>query len=79
MIFNHEGVEIDILDKSELVKGQMYRGMCVDSSTAIWSGREFKYLHFVNVAWCVAKLNHPEDGGNALFLPIRKLNIKEIE
>lgn len=80
MIFDYDGVEVDILDKSELVIGQLYYGDCRNSSTAIWTGQRFKYMRYKFGIWDVEEINHPEDDdGHDLFLPLRELNIKEEE
>jgi hypothetical protein len=71
MVFNG----VDILDKSELVKGRSYKGDCRNASEAVWNGRLFVYKRTKFGDTYDETIEHPEDDcGYDLFLPRRDLN-----
>lgn len=75
MIFEYNGQPFDILDKSELVVGQTYRGKCRNASEAVWTGTGFEYERTKFYHTYKETIPHPEDfQGFDVFLPIRRLN-----
>lgn len=77
MMFDYHGngKPFDILDKSELVVGQMYKGMCRNATEALWNGTTFEYEREKFKTTYTEKLPHPEDDqGFDVFMPLRSLN-----
>lgn len=75
MIFNYCGNDKDILDKSELVVGQTYKGLCRNATEAVWTGKVFEYTREKFGDSYPETINHPEDDdGYDVFLPLRNIN-----
>ena len=77
MMFSYQrnGHEEDILDKSELVVGQTYKGRCRNATEAVWKGEYFEYTRSKFGDSYQEKINHPEDDrGFDVFMPTRSLN-----
>lgn len=77
MLFEYtKGHPQDILDKSELVVGKTYKGICRSTDEATWNGTEFEYEHTEWYGDTFTKtLPHPEDDKSYdVFLPLREMN-----
>lgn len=80
MLFEyHEGSGCidDVLDKNELLVGKTYFGHSRNTSSAIWSGKEFNFKSYDGMVgiYYDESLPHPEDDeGNDVFMPLRNLN-----
>ena len=66
------------LDQLEI--GARYEGTCRNASEAVWNGKQFEYKRYKFGDWMDARINHfQEDDGNDLFVPIRKMRIRQPE
>ena len=73
--YHGNGSQFDVLDKSELVVGQTYRGMCRNATEAVWTGQGFEYEREKFKTTYTETLPHPEDDqGYDVFMPLRSLN-----
>lgn len=73
--YHGNGGSWDVLDKSELVVGQTYKGMCRNASEAVWLGDKFEYTRSKFGHSYQETLPHPEDDqGYDVFMPLRSLN-----
>jgi len=73
--YHRNGKEEDILDKSELVVGQTYKGRCRNATEAVWNGKQFEYQRTKFTFTYTDYINHPEDdNGFDVFMPLRRLN-----
>jgi hypothetical protein len=73
--YHRNGIEEDILDKSELVVGQTYKGRCRNATEAVWTGKGFEYTRHKFGDSYKETIEHPEDDrGSDVFMPLRSLN-----